>query len=1123
MPYIAARSCRLVEGHGYRDSGSRLEMWTCILLLSGDPANNCLETFQVPATHAALWQLLFIVICVVCLFRTNSYETLVYKASQSALRNLNAKLRALYNLGASLIAWLANPFSGGPYWCHFPSGFAEWAVSIYAILTVWCIMAGFWLHLRERSACSFKHTKRLLGVHNRGAAAASEAGQEPSPAASADSASVGDASAMPETQASIESPSSGNRTSSAAGADKTMLTGTGVVPGVPVSSGKAKPKTAQAGIRATVEVKQAPGTPTAGGGSNSNKAHHSNQAGHSSSEPQQGNSVAGSPVPAVPALPAAHAVPVEATPAVQSPPADAGDAAGGLVQTAREERRKEKKRVNRQKAAAAKKAAAELAAAGIITASSADQPGQASASNPAEPAVPAEPMAPAEPADGGNTAGRCFLTAQQQRLMADLLSSEPQQGNSAAGPPVPAMPAAHAVPAEATPAVPQSPPAAAGDVAGGLVQTAREARRKEQKRVNRQKAAAAKKAAADLAAAGSITASSADQPGQAGAFNPAPRSDAADHAEPAAPAPFEPAPAAEPADHAEPAAPAPFEPAPAAEPADHAEPAAPAPFEPASAAEPAALASAEPAHAGNVTEGCALTARQQRIQEKKRMNRQKAAARKAAADLAAAGSITASSADQPGQANGFGGSTVNFTGSVEAAHHDFGADSQKASHQGSLQPDSQKATRQGSIQPGSQGVSAAAASQEVLTAAPKSKMTGPARSSLAQKQLKPGVNSFKLKVPAIKSPDDTGPAANANRSSVPAVQAGADASTKQQQSVTRKKDRVAAPGSSHRRQPGGGSKGRAPAAKRGALLPGPSHQQHPSAGNRSSVSDVSKAAPQHTTAAPPAEHSQSKAGVQSSHAHARSKAHSVARPAAQKQPPTAAWKTRSQSAAQRPTSNTALLSSGDPTSNPQPPQPGQGPSGPMSYAKAAGKGLPQKQHTLLVRDRVPMDSLVVPYLSRERDSAEEQQAKKQVYDSLMELATGQHQIRSCRHIAGDGNCGYRAVMVGLIEGAYASATFKRWLLASLPKGLGGIRRFGFAKGGRGAQDCPINQGFHQLMALVENTNNLSLDSLIGECRLEQAADCKLLFIRAAMAAGLMQSEQALWPQIQAAVEGADKR
>ncbi len=62
------------------------------------------------------------------------------QASQRALRTLNAKLRALYNLGASLIAWVASPFSGGPYWCHFPSGFAEWAVFIYAIFTVWCIM-----------------------------------------------------------------------------------------------------------------------------------------------------------------------------------------------------------------------------------------------------------------------------------------------------------------------------------------------------------------------------------------------------------------------------------------------------------------------------------------------------------------------------------------------------------------------------------------------------------------------------------------------------------------------------------------------------------------------------------------------------------------------------------------------------------------------------------------------------------------------------------------------------------------------------------------------------------------------------------------------------------------------
>ncbi len=57
-------------------------------------------------------------------------------------------------------------------------------------------------------------------------------------------------------------------------------------------------------------------------------------------------------------------------------------------------------------------------------------------------------------------------------------------------------------------------------------------------------------------------------------------------------------------------------------------------------------------------------------------------------------------------------------------------------------------------------------------------------------------------------------------------------------------------------------------------------------------------------------------------------------------------------------------------------------------------------------------------------------------------------------------------MIGLIEGAHANATFKQWLLASLPKALGAIRRFDFAKGRREAQTCPINQGFNQLMVCL---------------------------------------------------------
>jgi len=103
------------------------------------------------------------------------------------------------------------------------------------------LQAGFWLYLRETPACSFEHIKGLPGVHKQGAAA-SGTGQEPSPAASSDSTSGEDGSSTLETQASGESPGSGNRTSSAAGVDETMPTGKGDAAGVLVSSGKAKAK-----------------------------------------------------------------------------------------------------------------------------------------------------------------------------------------------------------------------------------------------------------------------------------------------------------------------------------------------------------------------------------------------------------------------------------------------------------------------------------------------------------------------------------------------------------------------------------------------------------------------------------------------------------------------------------------------------------------------------------------------------------------------------------------------------------------------------------------------------------------------------------------------------------------
>ncbi len=67
--------------------------------------------------------------------------------------------------------------------------------------------------------------------------------------------------------------------------------------------------------------------------------HVSLQADPSSSEPQLDSAVAGPPVPALPAAPAAPPS-VPAAPDAVDVPADAGNVAGQVVQTAREERHK---------------------------------------------------------------------------------------------------------------------------------------------------------------------------------------------------------------------------------------------------------------------------------------------------------------------------------------------------------------------------------------------------------------------------------------------------------------------------------------------------------------------------------------------------------------------------------------------------------------------------------------------------------------------------------------------------------------------------------------------------------------------------------------------------------------
>jgi len=63
-----------------------------------------------------------------------------------------------------------------------------------------------------------------------------------------------------------------------------------------------------------------------------------------------------------------------------------------------------------------------------------------------------------------------------------------------------------------------------------------------------------------------------------------------------------------------------------------------------------------------------------------------------------------------------------------------------------------------------------------------------------------------------------------------------------------------------------------------------------------------------------------------------------------------------------------------------------------------------------------------------------------------------------------------------------------------------------------------------LQALVENKNKLSLEALLDDCRQRHQTDCKLLFMRAATAAGLLQTQKELCdPLVRPALEGIDAR
>lgn len=67
---------------------------------------------------------------------------------------------------------------------------------------------------------------------------------------------------------------------------------------------------------------------------------------------------------------------------------------------------------------------------------------------------------------------------------------------------------------------------------------------------------------------------------------------------------------------------------------------------------------------------------------------------------------------------------------------------------------------------------------------------------------------------------------------------------------------------------------------------------------------------------------------------------------------------------------------------------------------------------------------------------------------------------TCLYIgSGDGNCGYRAFMVGMITAAFNSPKTRALLVQTFPKVLHSISRWGFMDGGRRVK---IQEGAAQL-------------------------------------------------------------
>ncbi|KAL3159946.1 OTU domain, ubiquitin aldehyde binding [Trebouxia sp. C0009 RCD-2024] len=126
---------------------------------------------------------------------------------------------------------------------------------------------------------------------------------------------------------------------------------------------------------------------------------------------------------------------------------------------------------------------------------------------------------------------------------------------------------------------------------------------------------------------------------------------------------------------------------------------------------------------------------------------------------------------------------------------------------------------------------------------------------------------------------------------------------------------------------------------------------------------------------------------------------------------------------------------------------------------------------------------------------------------LNKLRSGSQPYKFYRSIRGDGECFYRAMLVGLVESLSAAAPKKTQTF---------IRRLTTLHGSlpNWTRTLKVDYGFHLLAALLANVGKLPVADLVLACQQQIESNRMVMFLRAITAAGIMETGDEHLPVLQ---------